>query len=1276
MKSSAVRIRVAGDFLSRLARIILLSAFFIAPFAPAAMAQVAPPLGTTQSFAVLGSSTVTNTGPTVITGDLGVDPGTAITGFPPGTVVGGTTDSADAIALQDQNDNTTAYNNLASQTCTTTVSTDLGGLTLVPGVYCFSSSAQLTGALTLDAGGDSSAVWIFQIGSTLTTASNSSVVLINGAQQCNVFWQVGSSATIGTTTTFVGNIFALASVTLTTSATLSGRALAQTGAVTMDSNVVSLTTCSAQPIPPTVGKTFSPATITAGGGSTLTITLSNSNATAASLTAALTDTLPAGVVVSGAATTTCSGGTASVGTSTVTLTGGSIPANGSCDVTVDVSAASGGTYINSIATGALQTTNGNNAGPAVATLTVNAPAMVAPSIGKAFSPATINAGGTSTLVITLSNASSVPAALTAALVDTMPSGVVISATPAAATTCTGGVATDTSSTVTLSAGTIPADSSCTVTVAVTAAAGGNYVNSLAAGALQTSNGNNAGPALATLTVNVPAAVLPTVGKTFTPATISAGGTSTLIITLSNASTVAASISAPLVDTMPSGLVISATPAPTTTCAGGVVADTATTLTLSAGTIPAASSCTVTASVTAAAGGNYINSLAAGVLQTSNGNNSGPAVATLSVSSPSGVNLGKVFSPSTIVAGGTSTITITLSNAGTAAAMTAPLTDTLPSGLVVSGAAVSTCGGTASTTASSVTLSGGTIPVDGSCTLTVNVIAAVAGSYFNALPAGALQTSNGNNAGPAVATLTANTPASLPVTLSKSFSPSTIKPGGVSTLTITLTNPNNTVANLIGPLTDYLPTGVVIAGSGHTNCGGKYSGSSGENFVTVTGGSIPANGSRTITVEVTASSVGTYTNTLPVGALQTNLGSNTTAAVAILIVSAPVTIAPTLTKSFSPGTINTGGVSTLTISLTNPNNTVANLTAPLIDYLPAGVVVSGNGSTNCGGKYSGGSGATTVTVSGGSIPANGSRTITVQVTASSGGTYTNTLPVGALQTSLGSNTTAAVAILIVNAPVTVAPILTKTFSPSTITAGGVSTLTITLTNPNNTVANLTAPLVDYLPAGVVVSGNGSTNCGGRYSGGSGATTVTVSGGSIPANGSRTITVQVTASSGGTYTNTLPVGALQTSLGSNTTASVAILIVSAPVTVAPTLTKSFSPSTINSGSVSTLTITLTNPNNAIAYLTAPLTDYLPSGMVIAGSGSTNCGGKYSGGSGQNFVTVTGGSIPANGSRTITVNVTASYSGSYTNTIPVGALQTNLGSNTTAAYATLTVKSGHSY
>ena len=196
-----------------------------------AVGQTAPPLGVAESFAVLGGSAVTNTGPTSIVGDLGVSPGTAVTGFPPGVVVNGAIHANDAVAQQAQSDVTNAYNNLAGQAPDTDLTgQDLGGMTLVPGVYLFTSSAQLTGTLTFDAQGDPDAVFVVQIGSTLTTASASSVVVINGGSDCNVFWQVGSSATLGTGSDIAGNILALTSITMTTGATLSGRALARNGA--------------------------------------------------------------------------------------------------------------------------------------------------------------------------------------------------------------------------------------------------------------------------------------------------------------------------------------------------------------------------------------------------------------------------------------------------------------------------------------------------------------------------------------------------------------------------------------------------------------------------------------------------------------------------------------------------------------------------------------------------------------------------------------------------------------------------------------------------------------------------------------------------------------------------------------------------------------------------------------------------------------------------------------------------------------------------------------
>jgi len=188
-----------------------------------AWAQTAPPLGSAESFAVLGASTVTNTGATVITGDLGVSPGTSCTGFPapctggPGVVNGTIYVGAGSLAGPAQSDAAIAYGDLVAEACGTNLTGEIlgttpGAVTLSPGVYCFDSSAQLTGTLTLSGSG----VYVFQMGSTLTTASDSSVVLTNGATAGDVFWQVGSSATLGTGTVFAGSILAYTSDTVTT----------------------------------------------------------------------------------------------------------------------------------------------------------------------------------------------------------------------------------------------------------------------------------------------------------------------------------------------------------------------------------------------------------------------------------------------------------------------------------------------------------------------------------------------------------------------------------------------------------------------------------------------------------------------------------------------------------------------------------------------------------------------------------------------------------------------------------------------------------------------------------------------------------------------------------------------------------------------------------------------------------------------------------------------------------------------------------------------------
>jgi len=229
-------------------------AFAVVP----AAAQAAPvDLATAGSFVALGGSTVTNTGPSVLNGDLGVAPGTAISGFPPG-VVNGATHVDDAFARRAQADLTTAYDVAAAEPAADRSGEDLGAMRLTPGAYRFSSSAQLTGTLTLDAQGDPNAQFVFRIGSTLTTASASRVELVNGASPCNVFWQVGSSATLGTGTAFQGNVLALTSITLDTGASVTGRVLARNGALTLDTNVLDASGCAAGTTSPPPDDTASP----------------------------------------------------------------------------------------------------------------------------------------------------------------------------------------------------------------------------------------------------------------------------------------------------------------------------------------------------------------------------------------------------------------------------------------------------------------------------------------------------------------------------------------------------------------------------------------------------------------------------------------------------------------------------------------------------------------------------------------------------------------------------------------------------------------------------------------------------------------------------------------------------------------------------------------------------------------------------------------------------------------------------------------------------------
>lgn len=260
---------------ARRTRVVLTSAagasvllFSLAIPATAAVVTTVP-LATSSQYSVLGGQTVTNTGPSVLGKSLGLSPGTSITGFPPGTVLG-TTNTTNAAAAQAESDLTAAYINAAGRPINGTTTADLANLNLQGGVYAGPShgALSLTGPLTLDGAGNPNTVFIFQTNASLTTASGSTITLINGAQECNIFWQVGSSATLGTGSVFVGNIMALSSITVNNSVTVHGRALSRNGSVTLDSDTFTSPTCAASTVTTTTTTTGvgGPTPTPAGGG--------------------------------------------------------------------------------------------------------------------------------------------------------------------------------------------------------------------------------------------------------------------------------------------------------------------------------------------------------------------------------------------------------------------------------------------------------------------------------------------------------------------------------------------------------------------------------------------------------------------------------------------------------------------------------------------------------------------------------------------------------------------------------------------------------------------------------------------------------------------------------------------------------------------------------------------------------------------------------------------------------------------------------------------------
>ncbi|MFU8891219.1 MAG: ice-binding family protein [Anaerosomatales bacterium] len=337
--------------------VVLLAVTMVMP-ATSVAAQPTVNLGTTSNFAVLAGETITNTGPTVINGDVGVHPKTTFTGQAEATI-NGAVHLADDVAAQAKDDLVIAYNDAAGRTPVTTIPTELGGTTLKAGVYNSESGTfEITGTLTLDAEGDPDAVFIFQMASTLVTAPDSSVNLVNGARFCRVFWQVGSSATLGVNSSFVGHVFALTSIAAQTGATVEGQLLARNGAVTLDNNTITNGFCADTALSGiSITKSASPSALNSGPGPvTYTYRVTNPGTVALSDVSVVDDKLSPVTYVSGDVnddgllqpeetwvyTGTMTLGATTTNTATASATSGETTVTDTAAVTVVVSTVTGG----------------------------------------------------------------------------------------------------------------------------------------------------------------------------------------------------------------------------------------------------------------------------------------------------------------------------------------------------------------------------------------------------------------------------------------------------------------------------------------------------------------------------------------------------------------------------------------------------------------------------------------------------------------------------------------------------------------------------------------------------------------------------------------------------------------------------------------------------------------------------------------------------------------------------------------------------------------------
>ena len=1056
---------------------------------------------------------------------------------------------------------------------------------------------------------------------------------------------------------------------------------------------------------PTIDKAFSPTALAIGNSSTLTLTIGNLNTAHALNGIAVSDTLPtvpAGLVFASPpdAATTCSGAALSITGTTISISGGTLAAEQSCTVSVKVTSSANNTYTN--ITGVVSSSNGGTGSTASADIIFSPK----PTIDKAFSVATIPINGTSTLSFIITN--NTAAAITGmSFSDTYPANLVNAATPNVTNSC-GGTVTAAAGGGSLSlagGGITTAGATCSISVDVTSATAGDYANTTTG--VDSIESTPAGPVSNTATLSVLAP--PTVSKAFLPSTIGKGQTSTLTITLTNPNAAAIS-GAAFTDTYPTDLVTAGTPNAVTSCASGSVGSTAGSVSLSTATIPANGSCTVSIDVTSNVINlvGYTNTLAIGAVTTSNtGSNTVAASDTLIVNATPTITKSFSFNPAT----GIGTMDITITNNDVSAITALSFTDLFPTGMSTdnppslssdppcgTGSSIESWDGTTAGTLTAtggdlgIKLTAGQIVASGSCTFSINLSVNALGVYNNQA-SGLTGSFTGTGS-------VSNTATWIAPSVGKTFTPTqvtptTLGPSDISRLVITITNPSSTTTLTGLAITDTYPTTATkLAGGSLTaaitsptpletnTCGGTLTATS--TGMTLSGGTLAPGASCSIAADVLA------TDTTP--ALYSNVTGNVASNEGIGVSGSDtliITTKPTILKSFltSPVVLS-GGAATSVMRIIVDNNSGADITAlsfsDIFPTSPSQMVWVSTDANSCGGTLTDDADvalstgvSTSIKLAGGAITALAvTCTIDITVSVSSAGSYDNTTT-GATSSAndvIGpvSNTAQLVAYL-------AAPTATKVFASTGFQVDGTNRLTITLTNPN-AAAITSAAFTDTYPANLVnaATPNLANTCSGTVTADAGGGSLSISGGSISASSSCSIEVDLTATAAGAYTNTLLANAVTSANASAGPA--ADVTASTTAYLPPTLSKTFGVATLNSGSSTTLTLTLSNPgSNSAAITNLQVDDTFPAGMVLQNTTFTftpaACGAvtKISGAAsvaGDDNIRFGVASLAVGASCEVSANITSSTAGAVTNTTDAPVATAPVALTGTTAWASITV------